>query len=88
MEVPRLIGRNSGEIIIFVSSKRRRLEARNFTVIYFSILLQRIKRPLLQNKRVGVGFSGPKSFRDFRKTGPSAVGEQQWADVARKRKRH
>ena len=53
-EVPKLFGHISGDIILFVSSKRRRLEARNFTVISISIPLQHMKRPALKNKRVGV----------------------------------
>ena len=32
-----LFGRISGDIILFVSSKRRRLEARNFAVIFIFI---------------------------------------------------
>ena len=31
-KVPNLLGRISGDIILFVSSKRRRLEAQNFAV--------------------------------------------------------
>ena len=33
-KVPKLFGRISGDIILFVSSKRRRLEAQNFAVIF------------------------------------------------------
>ena len=36
-KVPKLFGRISGDIILFVSSKRRRLEARNFAVIFIYI---------------------------------------------------
>ena len=36
-KVPKLFGRISGDIIPFVSSKRRRLEARNFAVIFVFI---------------------------------------------------
>ena len=36
-KVPKLFGRISGDIILFVSSKRRRLEARNFAVIFIFI---------------------------------------------------
>ena len=36
-KVPKLFGRISGDIILFISSKRRRLEARNFAVIFISI---------------------------------------------------
>ena len=43
-----------GDIIPFVSPKQRRLESRNFAAILTFIPLQHIKRPALQNKRVGV----------------------------------
>ena len=36
-KVPKLFGRISGDIILFVSSKRRGLEARNFAVIFIFI---------------------------------------------------
>ena len=36
-KVPKLFGRISGDIILFVSSKRRRLEVRNFAVIFIYI---------------------------------------------------
>ena len=41
-------------MILFASSKRRRLEARNFAVVLIFIPLKHMKRPALQNKRVGV----------------------------------
>ena len=39
-KVPKLFGRISGNIILFVSSKRRRTEARNFAVIFIFIPLR------------------------------------------------
>ena len=36
-KVPKVFGRISGDIILFVSSKRRRLEARNFAVLFIFI---------------------------------------------------
>ena len=36
-KVPKLFGRISGDIILFVSSKLRRLEARNLAVIFIFI---------------------------------------------------
>ena len=36
-KVPKLFGRISGDIILFVSSKRKRLEARNFAVKFIFI---------------------------------------------------
>ena len=37
-KVPKLFGRISGEIILFVSSKRRRIEARNFAAVSYTHL--------------------------------------------------
>ena len=66
-KVPKLFGRISGDIIPFVSSKRRHLEAQNFTVIL-------IVHPFTTYDTAGVaeqagrsftnGFSGPKSSRE------------------------
>ena len=36
-KVPKVFGYTSGDIILFVSSNRRRLEARNFAVIFILI---------------------------------------------------
>ena len=38
-KVPKLFERISGDIILFVYSKRRRLEARNFAVIFVFIFI-------------------------------------------------
>ena len=43
-KVPKPFGRISGDIIHFVSSKRKRLEARNFAVILILFPLQHMKR--------------------------------------------
>ena len=53
-KVPKLFGGISGDRILFVSSKLRRLEARNFAVIFILFPLQHTKRPDLQNKQVRV----------------------------------
>ena len=69
-KVPKLFGRISGDIILFVSSKRRRLEARNFVVILYLFPLQHMKRPASKNKRVGVlrtAFRARKIFGTFEK---------------------
>ena len=72
-KVPKLFGPISGDIILFISSKRRRLEARNFTVIFILFLfipLQHMKRPTLQDKQVGVlrmAFRARKVFGTFEK---------------------
>ena len=72
-KVPKLFGPISGDIILFVSSKRRRLEARNFAVIFIFI-------PRTTYEKTGFteqagrsftnDFSDPKSSRDFRETDP------------------
>ena len=72
-KVPKLFGRISGDIILFVSSKRRRLEARNFAVILIFIPFTTYEKTSFTEKAGGSftnGFSGPKSSRDFRETGP------------------
>ena len=61
-KVPRLFERISGDIILFVSSKRRRLEKRNFAVI-----LTYMNTPTLQIKPVGVSRMAFRA-RDFRET--------------------
>ena len=53
--------RISGDIIVFVALKRRRLEARNFSSYFNFYSLYNISKTQL--------YRGPKSFRDFRETG-------------------
>ena len=63
----------SGDIIHLVSSKRKRLEARNFAVILILISFityEKTSFPEQAGRSFTNGFSGPKSFRDFRETGP------------------
>ena len=72
-KVPKLFGRISGDIILSVSSKRRRLEARNFAVILIFIpfiTYEKIRFTEKAGRSFTNGFSGPKSSRDFRETGP------------------
>ena len=74
--VPKLFGRISGDIVLFVSSKRRRLKAWNFAVILIFLPFATYeKTPALQNERVGVlgtAFRARKVFGTFEKrvTGP------------------
>ena len=75
-KVPKLFGRISGDIILFVSSKRRRLEARNFAVILIFIPFTTYEKTSFTEKAgrsFTNGFSGPKSSRDFRETGPCTL---------------
>ena len=72
-KVPKLFGPISGDIILFVSSKRRRLEARNFAVILIFIPFTTYEKTSFTEKAgrsFTNGFSDPKSSRDFRETGP------------------
>ena len=83
-KVPKLFGRISGDVILFVSSKRRRLEARNFALILL-FPLQHKKRPALQKK---LFFSltltltltlnpNPKPHHPYVTIRPQATGEKR-----------
>ena len=75
-KVPKLFGRISGDTILFVSSKRRRLEARNFAVILIFIPFTTYEKTSFTEKAgrsFTNGFSGPKSSRDFEKQAPGPV---------------
>ena len=61
LKVPKLFGRISGRLILFVSSKRRRLEARNFAVILIFIPFTTYEKTSLTEKAgrsFTNGFSG------------------------------
>ena len=73
-KVPTLFGHVSGDIILFVSSKWRRLEARNFAVSLIFIPFTTYEKTSFTEsagRSSRNGFSGPNGFRDFRETGPS-----------------
>ena len=64
------VAKLSGDIILFVSSKRRWSVSQNFAVILIFIPKQHMKRSALQNKRVGVlgvAFRARKVFGSFEK---------------------
>ena len=78
-KVPNLFGRISGDLILFVSSKRRRFEARYLSLYFilqiflFLFPLQHMKRPALQNKQAGVlriALRARKAFGTFEKRAP------------------
>ena len=75
-----LSGRISGDIILFVSSKRKRLEARNFAVIFILILITIYWKTRFTEKAgrgFKSGFSGAKSSRDFREPwGPNPTWQR------------
>ena len=72
-------GHISGRIILFLCSKRRRLEARNFAVILIYIPFTTYEKTSfteLAGRSFTNGFSGPKCFRYFRETGPRVENQQ------------
>ena len=70
---PKLFGRISVDIILLVSLKRRRLEARDFAVFLDFIPFATYEKTSFTEYAgwsFTNGFSGPKSFREFRETAP------------------
>ena len=66
-------GRISGETILFISSKRRRLEARNFEVVLIfipSTTYEKNSFTEYADCSFTNGSLGLKSFRDFRERAP------------------
>ena len=80
-KVPKLFGRISGDLILFVSSKRRGLEARNFAIIIsiFILLTTYEKNSFteLAGRSFTNGFSDPKSFS---RNGPLAFLKCKWRE--------
>ena len=75
-KVPKLFGHISGRIILFVCSKRKRLEARNFAVILIYIPFTTYEKTSfteLAGRSFTNSFSGPKCCRNFRETGPGSL---------------
>ena len=69
LKVLKLIGRVSGDIILFVSSKQRRLEARNFAVFFSCFPFTTYETPSfveLEVRSFTNGFLGPNGFRTFK----------------------
>ena len=90
-KVPKRFGRISGDIIIFVSSKRRRIEARNFAVILIFIPFPTYEKTSFTEKAgrsFTNGFSGPKSCRDFRETCPGPKHSTKEKKVELKQTHH
>ena len=72
-KVPKLYGRNMSDIILFVSSKRRRLKERNFAVILIPIPFTTYEKTNFTEQAGRCftnDFSGLKTFRYFRQTDP------------------
>jgi len=71
-------------LILFVSSKQRRLEARNFAVIWIFIPFTTYEKTSFTewtSRSFMNGFLGPKSLRDFRESGP-------WTEKAEDKKNY
>ena len=71
-KVPKLYGPFSGVTIPFVSQERRGFKSSNFKVIFLFVTLKtrlKIGFPKQAVASFTNGFSGPKSYRDFRETG-------------------
>ena len=71
--VPKLFGRISGDKILFVSSRRMLLKARKLPIILISIPFTTYEETSFTEsagRSFTNGFSRPKSFRDYRETGP------------------
>ena len=72
-KVPKLYGPLLGVTIPFVIRERRAFDSSNFRVIFLFVALKTCEKIGPPKQAVGnftFGFSGPKSFRDFRETGP------------------
>ena len=72
-KVPQLYGPFSSVTVPFVSQERRGFNSSKFTVIFLFVPLKAFQKTGFPKQAVGsfpIGFSGPKSFRDFRETGP------------------
>ena len=79
-KVLKLFGRISGCITVFVSSKRRCLEARNFAFILIFIpftTYEKTNFPELAGRSFTNGFSGPKSFPNFQEMGPRPTNSKK-----------
>ena len=70
MKVLKLFGRISGDITLFLSSKRRRLEARNLAVIFISIPFTTYEKTSFKKKRVAIG---PEKFSRLSRNGPQVT---------------
>ena len=73
-KVPKPFARISGDIIHFVSSKRKRLEARNFAVILILFPLQHMKRSAfrISGSEFYEWLFGPEKFSGLSRNGPEA----------------
>ena len=86
--VPRLFGRISGDIILFVSLKRRRLEARNFAVILIFIPFTTYEKTSF-TEWAGHSFTnGRNVFWTFEKRAPGEAGARSLESLTTTDKRN
>ena len=83
-KVPKLFGSLSGATIPFISSQGRGSKPSNFAILLILLILKTCKK-ISFSKQADCGlttsFSGPKSSRDFRETGPRKlrkIGYRMW----------
>ena len=72
-KVPKLLESLSGAAIPFISSQRRGSKASNFAILLIFLTLKTFKKISFSKQAdysLTTSFSGPKSSRDFRETGP------------------
>ena len=70
-KVPKLFGRISGDIILFVSSKRRRLEARNLEVVFIFIPFTTYEKTgRISGSDFYERLFGPEKFSGLSRNGP------------------
>ena len=72
-KVPKLFGSISGTTISLISSQRRGSKPSNFAILLVFLTLKaclKINYSKQADCSFTTGFSGPKSSRDFRETGP------------------
>ena len=69
-KVPKLFGRISGDIILFLSSKRRRLEARNLAVILIFIPFTTYQKPRISGLEFYEWPFGFGKFSGLSRNGP------------------
>ena len=72
-KVPKLFGTISGATIAFISSQRRGSKPSNFAILLVFLILKTCKKISFSKQadcNFTTCFSGPKSSRGFRETGP------------------
>ena len=75
-KVPKLFGSLSGATIPFISSQRRGSKPSNFAILLIFLVLKTCKKISFSKQAdcsLTTSFSGPKSSRDFRETGPRSL---------------